>query len=152
MLSTIDAVGQAVAKHGRDRNNLLPILQDIVAGQNYLTDELLLELARSMELPPAHIYGVASFYSFLPCRHQGQYVIRICQTISCYMDGKDQVIKAIEDRLKIKLGDTTPDNRFTLITTNCMGWCHKGPAMLINDEVHTELTPDKVVAIIEKLL
>ncbi|MBC8426147.1 NAD(P)H-dependent oxidoreductase subunit E [bacterium] len=151
MSSTIDAVRRAVTKHGRDRGSLLPILQEIVSSQRYLTAELLLDLAGEMKLPPAHVYGVASFYSFLPCRHHGRYVIRICQTISCYMDGKDAVIEAIEDRLKIGLGDTTPDNRFTFLATDCMGWCHMGPAMLINDEIHTELTPDKAVAIIERL-
>ena len=60
------------------------------------------------------------------------------------MKGKNQVLFAIQDMLKIKLGETTPDNRFSLLETNCLGWCHKAPAMMINDEVFTELTPEKV--------
>ena len=61
---------------------------------------------------------------------------------------KKQILKTIEDLLKVKVGETTKDNKFTLLETNCLGWCHKGPAMLINDESYTELTPEKVSDII----
>jgi len=65
------------------------------------------------------------------------------------MKGKNQILLALEDALKIKLGETTIDKRFTLLETNCLGWCHKAPAMLINDEVYTELTPELVRQIVE---
>ena len=68
------------------------------------------------------------------------------------MAGKDEIIKTIEDALKIKLGDTTPDKKFTLLQANCMGWCHKGPVMLINDEVYPELTPEKTIEILEEYM
>jgi len=60
------------------------------------------------------------------------------------MKGKNQVLFAIQDMLKIKLGETTPDKRFSLLETNCLGWCHKAPAMMINHDVYTDLTPEKV--------
>ena len=60
------------------------------------------------------------------------------------MKGKNQILFAIQDMLKIKVGETSPDHRFTLLETNCLGWCHKAPAMLINDEVYTDLTPEKI--------
>jgi NADH:ubiquinone oxidoreductase subunit E len=66
------------------------------------------------------------------------------------MQGKDEVIKAIEDHLKIKIGETSHDNKFTVLTANCLGWCHKGPVMLINDEVFPSVTPDKAIEIIEE--
>jgi len=66
------------------------------------------------------------------------------------MKGKNQIIMALEESLKIKLGETTPDKKFTLMETNCLGWCHKAPAMLINDDVHTELTVEKVHSIIKE--
>ncbi len=68
------------------------------------------------------------------------------------MKGKEAILQAIEETLKIKVGQTTPDRKFSLSTTNCLGWCHKGPAMLINDEVFTELTPGKVIEIIENYM
>ena len=64
------------------------------------------------------------------------------------MKGKDDIINALCNVLKIKIGETTPDNKFTLLTANCLGWCHKGPVMLINDEINPELTPEKALEII----
>jgi NADH:ubiquinone oxidoreductase subunit E len=66
------------------------------------------------------------------------------------MQGKEEIIKAIENHLKVKVGETSHDNKFTLLTANCLGWCHKGPVMLINDEVFPSITPEKAIAIIEE--
>ena len=66
------------------------------------------------------------------------------------MKGREEIIEAISNQLKIKVGETTHDKKFTLLTANCLGWCHKGPVMLINDEVYPELTPAKAVEILEK--
>lgn len=68
------------------------------------------------------------------------------------MSGKDEIIHALEDQLKIKVGETSHDKHFTLLTANCLGWCHKGPVMLINDEVYPELTPAKATDILEEYL
>ncbi len=78
----------------------------------------------------------------------GKNIIRVCKTISCKMKGKQEIIKAIEKLLKIQVGETTRDQNFTLIESNCLGWCHKGPVMLINDEVYPEITPEKAIEII----
>ena len=131
-------------KHGRSRSSLLPIMQGVVEKENFLSERSMAEIAREIDLPAADVYGTASFYSFLETKQTGKYIIRVCKTITCAMKGKNQVLFAIQEMLKIKLGETTPDRRFTLLETNCLGWCHKAPAMLINDEVFTELTPEKV--------
>ena len=68
------------------------------------------------------------------------------------MKGKQQILSAIEEMLKIQIGETTPDGVFTLLQTNCLGWCHKGPAMLVNDEVYSDLTPEKVRDILQSYL
>ena len=81
---------------------------------------------------------------------RGKFVIRVCKTITCFMKGKNQILLALEDALKIKLGETTPDRKFTLLETNCLGWCHKAPAMLINDEIFTDLTIERVHEIISE--
>ncbi len=135
-------------KYGRKRENLLHILQGIVEEERYLSDVALSEVARELDLSAAQVYGTATFYSFLDTEPRGKYVIRICRTISCDMEGKNQIIQAIEDTLKIKLGETTPNKKFTLLETNCMGWCHEGPAMLINDQAYTKLTVEGVIEIV----
>jgi NADH:ubiquinone oxidoreductase subunit E len=143
-------VKELADKHGRKRENLLHILQGIVARDQFLSDEAMTEVARELDISAAQVYGTATFYSFLDVEARGEYVIRVCRTITCAMKGKNQILKAIEDTLKIKCGETTANKKFTLLETNCLGWCHKGPAMLINDIAYTEITPEKVVEILEE--
>ncbi|WP_372775541.1 NAD(P)H-dependent oxidoreductase subunit E [Mangrovibacterium sp.] len=138
--------------NGRNRENLLPILQAVVNQEKYLSEFALIEIARELDLPPAEVYGTATFYSFLEHRKMGIFTIRVCKTITCSMKGKNQILQAIEDSLKISVGESTPDGKFTLLQTNCLGWCHKAPAMLINDDVYTELTPEKVRDILNKYM
>lgn len=136
-------------KHGRARESLMPILQGIVQKHNYLTDEAMVEVARELDISAAEVYGTASFYTFLDTQVKGRYVIRVCKTITCSMKGKSDIIQTLEEILKIKVGETTPDSQFSLIETNCIGWCHKAPAILINEMPYTELTPEKVSEIIK---
>ncbi|MBU8891669.1 MAG: NAD(P)H-dependent oxidoreductase subunit E [Bacteroidales bacterium] len=135
-------------KHGRTRESLLPILQGIITEERFISDDALTEVARELDISAALVYGTATFYSFLDTKPRGKFVIRICRTITCDMKGKKQIINTLEDLLKIRVGETTKDKNFTLLETNCLGWCHKGPAMLINDDVFTELTEDKITEII----
>jgi NADH-quinone oxidoreductase subunit E len=139
-------------KHGRTRESLMPILQGIVERHNYLTDEAMVEVAKELDISAAEIYGIASFYTFLDTQVRGKYVIRVCKTITCSMKGKNEIIQTLEDMLKIKVGETTSDKNFSLIETNCIGWCHKAPAILINEIPYTELTPEKIVDIIKGYL
>jgi NADH:ubiquinone oxidoreductase subunit E len=149
MYQSENLVRELTDKHGRSRQSLLPILQGIVERYNYLTDEAMVEVAKELEISAAEVYGTASFYTFLDTSIRGKYVIRICKTITCSMRGKGEIIQTLEDMLKIKVGETTSDRMFSLIETNCIGWCHKAPAILINEMPYTELTPEKVVEIIK---
>jgi len=145
-------VKELTEKHGRARESLMPILQGIVDRHNYLTDEAMVEVAKELDISAAEVYGTASFYTFLDIKERGKYVIRVCKTITCSMKGKAEIIETIEDMLKIKAGETTSDKMFSLIETNCIGWCHKAPAILINETPFTELNPEKVVEIIKSYL
>ncbi|MFO7939813.1 MAG: NAD(P)H-dependent oxidoreductase subunit E [Bacteroidales bacterium] len=148
-MSNITQMIQRLAnEHGRTRESLLPILQGIIRQERYLSDEVMTEVARELDMSAALVYGTATFYTFLDTQERGTYVIRLCRTITCDMKGKKQILKTLEDLLKVKVGQTTKDRKFTLLETNCLGWCHKGPAMLINDDVYTEITPEKVTDII----
>lgn len=148
MMTITESVQEKVERHGRTREALLPVLQDIVAEKNYLSDMDMVEVAKQMNISAADVFGTATFYTFLDTKPRGKYVIRICKTISCSMKGKHEVLSTIEETLKIKLGETSPDRKFSLLETNCIGWCHKAPAILINDEPYTELTPQKVTEVL----
>ncbi|MCD6179417.1 MAG: NADH-quinone oxidoreductase subunit NuoE [Bacteroidales bacterium] len=148
MVQSENLIRNLVEKHGNSRNSLLPILQGIVADENYLSESSMVEVAKALDISSAEVYGTASFYSFLYTKPMGKNIIRVCKTISCKMAGKQELVTAIEKLLKIKMGETTRNMQFSLIETNCLGWCHKGPVMLINDEIYTEVSPEKAVKIL----
>ena len=143
-------VDEAVNEFGTKRESLLPILQSIVSKKSYLSQEDMIAVAEKLEISEAEVFGTATFYSFLDIEERGENVIRVCKTLICSMHKKDEMIKAIEKDLHIKLGETTPDKKFSLLETNCLGYCHKGPAMLVNNDVYTEVTPEMAVEIINK--
>ena len=147
-----DLIKNLADQHGRNRHNLLPILQGVVEQEKYLSEYSMIEIARELDLPASEVFGTATFYSFLEHKKMGRYIIRICKTITCSMKGKNQVLLAIEDMLKINVGETTADGNFSLLQTNCLGFCHMAPAMLINNEVYTELTPEKVREILSAFI
>ncbi|HAN79475.1 MAG TPA: NADH-quinone oxidoreductase subunit NuoE [Bacteroidales bacterium] len=148
MTEVQELVRSLTDRHGRTRESLLPILQGVVAKESYLSDTVMTEIAKQLDISAAQVFGTATFYSFLDTEPRGKYVIRICKTITCDMHGKRQIAKAIEDLLKIKAGETTTNKKFTLLEANCLGWCHEAPAMLINDTPYTKLTPEKVLEIL----
>jgi NADH:ubiquinone oxidoreductase subunit E len=150
MTNTEVLIHELVEKHGKTRNALMPVLQGVVAREKYLSEESMIAVARELDLSAADVYGTASFYTFLDTKPRGKNIVRVCKTISCHMQGKDAIIRAIEDHLMIKTGETSHDKKFTLLTANCLGWCHKGPVMLINDEVFPSITPEKAIEIIEE--
>jgi len=137
-----------VEEYGRDRTALMPILQGVVEIKNFISDSDMIEIAKELDLSAAQVFGTATFYSFLSTRPLGKHVIRVCKSITCDMHGKKTIIQTIEEMLKIKVGETTPNKTFSLLETNCLGWCHEGPAMLINEKPYTGLTPEQVHDII----
>ena len=147
-----ELVKELANKHGRYRESLLPILQDLVVHKRFLSKQDMVDVARELDISAADVFGTATFYSFLDTEPRGRYIIRICKTISCTMKGKNEILSTIEEILKLNLGETTPDRKFSLLETNCIGWCHKAPAMLINDTPYTELTPAKVTEILREYI
>ncbi len=152
MIIENELVKELANKHGRSRESLLPILQDLVVRNRFLSKQDMIDVARELNISAADVFGTATFYTFLDTQPRGKYVIRICKTISCAMKGKNEILSTIEEILKVKLGETTPDRKFSLLEANCIGWCHKAPAMLINDTPYTELTPPKVTEILREYI
>jgi NADH:ubiquinone oxidoreductase subunit E len=150
MLQNDESIKRLADLYGRQEESLLPILESVYEENHIISEDAMVEIARELDISAAKVYGTATFYSFLETKKCGKYVIRVCKTITCMMHGKNQIIKELEELLKIKLGNTTPDGLFSLEETNCLGQCHKGPAMLINDVPYTELTPGKVRDIINE--
>ena len=141
---------QGVATLQRDPEDLLVLLKEAQEKSGYLSAELIENLAASLNIPSNDVYGVASFYSFLSTKPLGRNVIRICKSLPCYLKHNQAVIDSIEKEIGIKPGGTTPDGRFSFQLTNCIGLCDNAPAMLINNDAHVNLTPDKISEILKK--
>jgi NADH:ubiquinone oxidoreductase subunit E len=152
MTNIEELVKQQAEVHGKTRESLMPILQAVIRSERFLSEDAMLAIARELDISTADVYGTASFYTFMDTTPKGKNIIRVCKTITCHMKGKDAVIGALEDLLKIKLGENTSDGKFSLLQANCLGWCHKGPVMLINDEIYPEVTPESAVEIIQGYL
>jgi len=142
-------MSKGVASRDKVPQNLLVALEEAQARFGYLSQELMAELAESLDVPVNDVYGVASFYSFLFPRPLGRNVIRICKSLPCYLKNCQPIVEAIEKELGIKPGETTPDGRFSFELTNCIGLCDRAPAMLINNDAHVDLTPKKISQILQ---
>ncbi len=134
---------------GRRRSSLLPILQEIQRKHHGISDVAMQVVADGLGIHPVEVYSVVSFYSFLDCRPRGRFVVRLCRTVSCNLAGKERVARQLMSDLGIRFGETSADGKFTLEWANCLGMCDQGPALLVNDEVHTKVTPAVVHDIIE---
>ena len=137
-------------RHGRKRSALLAILQEVQRNHFQVSQYAMQVIADLLDIHPVEVYSVVSFYHFLDEMPQGQFVIRLCRTITCDMAGKDHVARQLENDLGIRFGGTTPDGKFTLQWANCLGMCDQGPALLVNGEVYTRVTPEKIHGILQK--
>lgn len=152
MTKVEELVKKEAEVHGHNRESLMPILQAVIRSERFLSEEAMVAIARELDISTADVYGTASFYTFMDTVPKGRNIIRVCKTITCHMKGKDAVIAALEDLLKVKLGENTSDGKFSLLQANCLGWCHKGPVMLVNDEIYPEVTPESAVEVIQEYL
>ncbi|MEA1964642.1 MAG: NADH-quinone oxidoreductase subunit NuoE [Candidatus Aerophobetes bacterium] len=118
---------------------------------NYITEEKLKIIAQEAGLSYSEVYGVATFYSLFSLKPRGEYVIRVCDSGPCHLMGSRSIFEVLEEELKIKVGETTPDGEFTLEETSCLGICDEAPAMMINEKVYSNLTPQKIKGILRKL-
>ncbi len=143
-------VDKIIDKLGKIKNAILPCLEAVQQEVSYIPQEAITYLRRKLNVPAIDIYGVITFYGMLTIAKQGKYIIRVCNSLPCYLNGFQTIIKVLKDELKIKNGETTSDGKFTLEETACLGLCDKAPAMIINDGVYGNLTEKKVRNIIKE--
>lgn len=125
----------------------------IVQAENggWLTNELMDAVADYLELPKIAVYEVATFYTMYDLKPVGRHKINVCTNVSCMLSGSADVIDHLEKRLQIKVGETTPDQKFTLREVECLAACVGAPMMCVNKTYHEHLTPEKIDAILDEL-
>jgi NADH-quinone oxidoreductase E subunit len=140
---------EGISTERRGQEDLIELLKEAQNRFGYVPEEVMAELAESLEMPINDVYGVVSFYSFLSARPLGRNVIRICKSLPCYLKHCQTVIESVEKEIGILPGETTPDSKFSFELTNCIGHCDQAPVMMINNDVHVELTPKKIAQILK---
>lgn len=134
-----------------DSGNLLDAILAAQAVDGYLTEEAMCELAEAFGLAPAQVYETASFYSMIRFTPAGKTVIQVCRNAPCHVAGAVDTIEAIEKALGVKMGESTPDGRYTLEYTECVGQCQDSPSVVVNGELHSQVTADKVPALLKEI-
>jgi NADH:ubiquinone oxidoreductase subunit E len=115
---------------------------------NYIPEDAISQAAEVFGLPKAKAYGVATFYSYFKVGERGRYVVRICESAPCHVAGAAEVVKALEQHLGIKMGETTADGKFTLEFAECVGQCQATPVITINCKPYFDVSPEKVAGIL----
>ena len=138
-----------VKEQGREKAELIPILHEINGKLGYISDDAIQELSAQMNIPSSHIYSVATFYRMLSTEPRGRHVIQFCESAPCHVAGGRQVWQKLQKELGLSKGETSPDDKWTLLTTSCLGVCGVGPVMIIDNDIYGNVTPEQVPNILE---
>lgn len=125
-------------------SELIPILQEVQAELGYLSDEAMMEIAKTTGLPESHVYGVATFYAQFYFTRRGKNQTKICSGTACHVKGAARVRDALERKLGIACGSTSEDYEHTLETVACVGSCALAPVVVVNDDVHGQVETGKL--------
>jgi len=118
--------------------------------RGWVSDEVLREVSAFLDMTPDELDNVATFYNLIFRRPVGRHVILLCDSVTCWIMGYERLLQALEDRLKIKLGETSHDDRFTLLPIVCLGTCDHAPAMMIDEDLHRDVDPSRLEEILER--
>ncbi len=129
---------------------LIPVLQMAQGIYGYLPVTALKRIARVLDKSYSEVAGVVGFYSFFSTVPRGKHLVRVCLGTACYVKGATQILQAIKDELKIDFGEVTPDGLFSLGPARCLGACGLAPVVMIDDKIHGELTPKKIVQVLKE--
>lgn len=137
-------------RYARDRTQVISILQDVQDRERYLPEAALTYVAEALEMPRSQIYSLATFYRAFSLEPRGEHTILVCTGTACHVRGAPRLVEELCRRLEIKPGGTTGDGKFTLETVNCLGACALGPLVMVDDDYHGQMTPNKLEALLEQ--
>jgi NADH-quinone oxidoreductase subunit E len=144
-------IKQFKGRYPDPRSALLTALHVAQREHGWLSPEVMRDVAKAMDLPPTEVASVASFYTMFNRQPVGENLIQVCTNISCSLLGAEHIVEYLKNNLDIDVGETTPDNKFTLVTVECLGSCGTAPMMQINDTYYENLTEEKIDQILAEL-
>ncbi len=145
-----EVVDRVIAHHGATMDELIPILNDVNKELGYLPGEALKQINKHLHVPRSQLFAVSSFYQMLSTKPRGRHVIQFCESAPCHVVGGREVWKTLREELKLEANETSPDGKWTLATTSCLGLCSVGPVIIIDDDVYGNLTPDQIPGILAR--
>ena len=152
MIDHLAAVNKILEKYNYSEARLIPILQEVQAVYKYLSKDMISYVATSIGVPPSRVYGVATFYAHFSMQPRGKYLIKLCDGTACHVKKSHSVLNALYEKLNLSADKrTTDDLLFTVETVSCLGACGLAPVMLVNEDVHGQITPEKAVALIDQI-
>jgi len=134
------------------KDNLIQMLNEIQEHFGYVPEEAQKALSEFLGLPMAEIYGVVTFYSRFSLKPKGKYAISVCMGTACFVKGSQKIMDRLLERLKIEVGETTPDGKFTIEETRCVGACGLAPVFTVNGDVYGKATVQMLDQVLDKLM
>ena len=144
-------ISEILSKSQTNRAALIPVLHEVQSEYGWLSAESMKETANILGIPSSNVQNVATFYTMFFTKPVGKHVIWQCRTLSCALRGAGQVEHYLSEKLGIKVGETTPDGRITLLEAECLASCGTAPVMLVDNELHENLTKAKIDQIIDRI-
>lgn len=145
---TIGLIKEVCTEYGNQGSELINVLHQVQGKLGYLPAEVQEVIAKELNISVAKVYGVVTFYSFFTMIPMGEYPISICMGTACYVRGSEQVLEEFKRQLKVEVGQSTPDGKFSLNCLRCVGACGLAPVVMIGDKVFGRVSPQQVKNII----
>ncbi len=146
----MDEIKEILKKYPDRRGALLPTLYVAQKEYGWLSQEALEEAAKALNLPPATVKGVATFYAMYKHKPMGRHLIQLCTNVACMIMGAERLVDLLKERYGLEPGGTTEDGRFSLVIMECIGACDRAPAMLVDTDFHSDLNENNIFEILEK--
>ena len=140
----IAEIEEALAHYGRKRAACIDALKIVQRRRGWVPDDALRGIAALLDMPVDELDGVATFYNLIYRRPVGRHVVHVCDSVSCWIMGADAITARLRERYGVAPGQTDADGRFTVLPIPCLGCCDRAPAMLVDGNLHADLTPDLV--------
>ena len=145
-----EKIDQIIDTYANEKGVLIQLLLDVQRELRWIPKEAIMRISQRLKIPVSEIYRVATFYTALSLKPRGRHLVRVCLGTACYVRGGPRILDSVERSLRIKPGETTSDNRFSLETVNCLGCCALGPVIELDGLYHGRLTPGKLGELFSK--
>jgi len=139
-----------LSKYDKDKSNLIQMLNEVQEAYGYVPKHAQLAISEHLGVTMAEVYSVITFYSRFTLKPKGKYNVAVCLGTACFVKGSEQILDKLKQKLGIDVGETTPDGKFSIEATRCIGACGLAPVFTINDEVYGKATPEMLDKIIDE--